>query len=238
MKLTIIIPVFNEEKTINEILNRVVKAKLLSGIKKEVIVIDDGSTDKTLRVLSEFKIINYKIKILRHNKNQGKGAAIRTGLKYATGNYVIIQDADLEYDPKDYLKLLQPILDGKTDVVYGNRFENYPLIIWGKNKTALPIHWISNFVLATITNTIYGSNLRDMETCYKLFTKGVLDSLDLNANGFEFEPEITAKILKKGYKIFDVPISISPRTYKEGKKITWKDGIIAVCTLIKYRFVD
>lgn len=238
MKLSIIIPVYNEEKTIKQILTRVIKAKLQSGIEKEIIVVDDGSTDKTLRVLSEFKIQKLKFKFLRHNKNQGKGVAVRTGLKYTTGDFIIIQDADLEYDPNDYKRLLIPILEKKAEVVYGNRFEDYPLKIWGEDKTILPTHWVGNMILTLVTNLLYGSNLRDMESGYKLFSKKVLDKIDLKARRFEFEPEITAKILKRGYKIIEVPITVSPRTYKEGKKIGWKDGVIAIWTLIKYRFVD
>jgi len=237
MKLSIIIPTFNEEKTISILLKKVLKAKLPNIVDREIILVDDGSTDN-----SEFRIQNSefrkKIKLISHQKNLGKGAAVRSGLKVAKGDFIIIQDADLEYDPKDYLRLLQPVLNDKAEVVYGNRFDNYPLKVWGKNKTILPLHWISNMVLAAITNILYGSNLRDMETCYKLFTKKVLNSLYLNSKGFEIEPEITAKILKRGYKIYEVPIKVTPRTYEEGKKIGWKDGIIAIWTLIKYRLVD
>lgn len=236
MKLSIIIPVYNEERTIEQILTRVIRAKLQSGIKKEIIVVDDGSTDN-----SKFKIQNLKLiglKKVIHDQNRGKGAAVRSGLKVATGEYIIIQDADLEYDPDDYKRLLIPILEKKAEVVYGNRFEDYPLKIWGEDKTILPTHWVGNMILTLVTNLLYGSNLRDMESGYKLFSKKVLDKIDLKARRFEFEPEITAKILKRGYKIIEVPITASPRTYKEGKKIGWKDGVIAIWTLIKYRFVD
>lgn len=235
-KLSIIIPVFNEEKTIKELLSRVNNVKLPKYIGKEIIVVDDCSTDNTSKILSKIEGIGFKY--IRHEKNYGKGFAVRTGLYRSLGDYIIIQDADLEYDPYDYGRLLQPILDKKAEVVYGNRFANYPLKFWGENTTILPLHWISNMVLAAITNILYGSNLRDMETCYKLFTKKVFNSLNLKSKGFEIEPEITAKILKEGYKIFEVPIRVSPRTYKEGKKIGWKDGFIAIWTLIKYRFVN
>ena len=235
-KLSIIIPVFNEERTINQLLKKVNNIKLPKYISKEIIVVDDFSTDNTSKILSQIQNINFKY--IRHEKNYGKGAAVRTGFSKAKGDYIIIQDADLEYNPEDYLKLLQPILDGKIQVVYGNRFENYPLNFWGKNKTVLPIHWISNMILAAITNILYGSNLRDMETCYKLFNRNILKSLKLKAKGFEFEPEITAKILKLNIPIVEIPINVKPRTYEEGKKIGWKDGIIAIWTLVKYRFTN
>lgn len=229
--LSIIIPVFNEEKTIKALLGRVMDAKLPSGIKKEIIIVDDGSTDNTKQVLSGFR--NFK-----HNTNQGKGAAVRTGLKHAKGDYIIIQDADLEYDPVDYKRLLKPILKKRAEVVYGTRLKNYPLRLWGKDKTILPLHLIGNKFLTFITNIFFGSNLSDMETCYKLFTKNALSGLKLQSNGFEIEPEITAKILKKGFSIYEIPIKVSPRTHKEGKKISWKDGFRAVFSLVKYRFYE
>lgn len=229
--LSIIIPVFNEEKTIKALLGRVMDAKLPSGIKKEIIIVDDGSTDNTKQVLSRFR--NFK-----HNTNQGKGAAVRTGLKHAKGDYIIIQDADLEYDPVDYKRLLKPILEKRAEVVYGTRLKNYPLRLWGKDKTILPLHLIGNKFLTFITNIFFGSNLSDMETCYKLFTKNALLGLKLQSNRFEIEPEITAKILKKGFSIYEIPIKVSPRTHKEGKKISWKDGFRAVFSLVKYRFYE
>ena len=234
--LSIIIPTFNEEKTVKILLEKVNNVKLPSKITKEIIVIDDHSNDATARILKSIK--NIEFKYILQSKNLGKGIAVRVGISRAKGDFIIIQDADLEYNPQDYSKLMQPILNEGAEVVYGNRFENYPLRIWGKNQTVLPFHWISNIILAAMTNILYGSNLRDMETCYKLFTKKALNSLNLKSKRFEIEPEITAKILKKGYKIYEVPIKVSPRTYEEGKKIGWKDGIIAVWTLIKYRFVD
>lgn len=236
MKLSIIIPVYNEEKTVAEILRRVSSVKLPKRLEKEIIVIDDGSSDKTADVLSNVEIKN--VKIIKHLKNQGKGAAVRTGLNMSRGDIFLIQDADLEYNPQDYLKLLRPILTKKTQVVYGNRFQNYPLRLWGKEKTPLPTHWIGNKFLSFVFNLLYQSNLSDMETCYKVFTKEVLNKLNLKSNKFEIEPEVTAKILKNGYKIFEVPIEVKPRTHQEGKKINWKDGFIALGTLIKYRFVD
>lgn len=234
--LSIIIPVYNEEKTVGVLLKKVIDVKLPLGFKKEIILIDDGSRDKTFSVLS--KIRNKKIKIFQHDKNYGKGTAVRTGLRYVKGDYIIIQDADLEYNPNDYTKLLQPILQKKTEVVYGTRLKNYPLRLWGKNKTILPLHLIGNKFLTFMTNMLYKSKLSDMETCYKLFTKNVLSVLDLQSNRFEIEPEITAKILKKRFSIYEIPIQVSPRTHKEGKKISWKDGFKAVFALVKYRFYE
>ncbi len=238
MKLSIIIPVYNEEKTINELLNKVYRIKLPTSLKKEIIVVDDGSTDNTKKVLSGFKIKNSKFKILRHEKNKGKGAAIRTGIEKATGDLIIIQDADLEYDPVDYLRLLKPILEDKVEVVYGTRLANYPLKFFGKEKTVLPSHLIANKFLTFLTNLLYGSKLTDMETGYKIFKSTVLRKISIKSNGFDIEPEITAKILKLNIPIIEVPIVTKPRTYQEGKKIGWTDGLVAILTLIKYKFED
>lgn len=235
MKLSIIVPVYNEAKTIEEILKLVKAVKLPADLKKEIIVVDDASSDKTPQILNEF---GETIKIVRHNQNLGKGAAVRTGIQNATGDVFIIQDADLEYDPKDYQKLLDPILKNKSEVVYGTRLKNYPLKFWGKHKTVLPSHLIANKFLTMLTNILYGSNLTDMETCYKVFTKRVINSIKLKSNRFDIEPELTAKILKEGFKIMEIPIITHPRTYNEGKKIEMRDGIIAIWTLIKYRFLN
>lgn len=236
MKLSIIIPVFNEEKTIKELLKKVNKVKLQKGINKELIVVDDHSTDDTPQILSRIKDI--KFKYLRHEKNSGKGAAVRTGISQSTGEYVIIQDADLEYDPNDYNKLLEPILKKKAKVVYGSRLINYPLKFWGEDKTVLPTHLIANKFLTFLTNLLYQSNLTDMETGYKLFRKAMLQKISIKSNRFDFEPEITAKILKLNIPIVEVSINVKPRTYNEGKKIGWKDGISAIWNLIKYKFID
>lgn len=236
MILSIIVPVFNEEKTIKEILMKVHEVKLPDKIKKEIIVVDDGSTDN-----SKLKTKNSElkdIKLIIHKKNLGKGAAIKSGLEVATGDYVIIQDADLEYDPQDYLKLLEPVLEKNAKAVFGTRLKNYPLNFWGKNKTVLPMHLIANKFLTTLTNILYGSKLTDMETGYKLVEGGILKKIKLNSEKFDFEPEITAKVLKMKIPIVEVAIKANPRTYKEGKKIGWKDGLMAVWTLIKYRFID
>ncbi|OGE42618.1 hypothetical protein A3B45_00215 [Candidatus Daviesbacteria bacterium RIFCSPLOWO2_01_FULL_39_12] len=236
MKLSVIIPVFNEEKTVKTLLERVFLAKLPKNIKKKVIVVDDGSNDS-----SEFRIqsseFRKKFKFISHQKNLGKGAAIRTGLMHATGDYVIIQDADLEYDPNDYAKLLEPLIKRKAKVVFGTRLRSYPLKIWGKNKTVLPIHLVVNKLLTFFTNILFGSNLTDMETGYKVFDAKLINKIDLKSDGFDFEPEITAKILRMGTSIVEVPINVKPRTYNEGKKIGWKDGLIAIWALIKYRVV-
>ncbi len=236
MKLSIIIPLYNEEKTINKLLSKVVLAKVPKSIKKEIIVINDGSIDN-----SKLKIKSLKLrgaKKIYHENNLGKGAAIRSGLRIAKGDYVIIQDADLEYDPNDYSKLLWPIIHNKALVVYGTRLINYPLRFWGKDKTVLPSHLLANKFLTFLTNLLYGSELTDMETGYKLIDANILKKIKFKSNRFDFEPEITAKILKLKIPIVEVPIDVKPRTYKEGKKISWKDGLIAIWTLIKYRIVD
>ncbi|MEK7550197.1 MAG: glycosyltransferase family 2 protein [Patescibacteria group bacterium] len=230
MILTIVIPVFNEEATIKEIIRRVKKIK----IQKEIVVIDDASSDNSFEILSKLS----GIKLLRHNVNLGKGAAVRTGIKKSVGEIILIQDADLEYDPNDYLKLLQPILNGEASIVYGTRLKNYPVKIFGKKHTPFLTHYFGNKLLSFATRILYSNNLTDMETGYKVFRKDVLKNIKLESNRFEFEPEITAKILKAGYKIYEVPIKVNPRGYDEGKKITWKDGFKAIWTLIKYRFIN
>lgn len=234
MKLSIIVPVYNEEKTVSEILRQVKKVKLPKDLKREIIVVDDGSQDKTPTILNKIS----GIKVIKHKTNKGKGAAVRAGIKKVKGQIILIQDADLEYNPNDYPCLLEPILSGKTKVVYGTRLKNYPLRLFGRRKTPLFTHYLGNKLLTFITNLLYGDGLTDMETCYKVFKKEVLKSIKLKANRFDFEPEITAKALKAGYKIHEIPIKVKPRGYDEGKKITWRDGFVAVWTLLRYRFVD
>ena len=241
MKLSVVIPVFNEVKTIDKIVDRVIKEKTL----KEVIIVDDGSTDGTWEEIkaqrskisracfSEIKD-QKTLKIFRNERNLGKGAAVREGIKEAKGDILIIQDADLEYDPKYYSELLAPIIANKTQVVYGSRLKTMKLTFWGKNKTPLPLHYLANRFLSAITNFLYGSKLTDMETCYKVMTKEIYQNLNLVSDRFEIEPEITAKILKKGYRIYEVPITTKPRSYKEGKKIKAKDTFLALFTLFKY----
>ncbi|TSC87760.1 MAG: Glycosyltransferases involved in cell wall bioproteini [Microgenomates group bacterium Gr01-1014_7] len=236
MILSVIIPVFNEEKTIKQLLERVYRVKLPNGVVKEIIVVDDCSNDGTSKILKSIK--NIKFEYIYQDRNLGKGVAVRVGISRALGDLIIIQDADLEYDPNDYPKLLKPVLESKAKVVYGTRLIDYPLKLWGIDKTVLPMHLIANKCLTGLVNLLYGSSLTDMETCYKLISSDVLKEINLKSNRFEFEPEITAKVLKLGYDIVEVPIKVKPRTYKEGKKIGWLDGIFAVWALIKYRFTD
>lgn len=226
MKLSIIIPSFNEAATIGRIIQQV-KNQNFKNITKEIIVVNDGSTDSTKKILSRQK----NIKAISLTKNQGKGAAIRAGIKQATGAYVLIQDADLEYDPIDIQSLLDPILNKKAEVVYGSRF-------LGPHKNMLFWHLMGNKFLSFITNFLYNTTLSDMEVGYKLIPKKLLDSITLKENRFGFEPEITSKILKQGIRIYEVPISYSGREFSEGKKITWVDGLIAFFLLFKYRFLD
>lgn len=228
-KLSIIIPVYNEEKTVTQVIKQVLNSDT-KKLKKEIIIVDDSSTDNTKELLS--KINDKRIKIFYHTKNKGKGSAIRTALNYTSGDLVLIQDADLEYDPSDYPKLIKPFEDDKVKVVYGSRYlKNY--------KTEyLMLHYIGNVFLTFFTNLLYGSKITDMETCYKMISSDVIKALNLKSNRFGIEPEITAKILKKGYKITEVPIRYKTRSFAQGKKITWKDGIKAFYLLIKYRFID
>lgn len=224
-------PVFNEEKTIKAVIEKV-KGTKLKNVSKEIIIVDDSSTDSTRDILE--KINDNSVKIHYHNKNCGKGAAIRTGLKNAAGDIILIQDADLEYEPKDYEKLLMPILQNKAKVVYGSRLK----AIRRNMQKMYKLHYIGNLFLTLLTNLLYGAKITDMETGYKVFRKEVLKGINLKSKRFDFEPELTAKILKKGYKIKEVDIDFNPRTIEEGKKITWVDGIKALYYLIKYRFVD
>lgn len=195
-------------------------------------MIDDCSTDRTKDILKRFN--EKSVKVFCHKKNEGKGAAIKTGLGIARGDIILIQDADLEYNPEEYQKLLMPIIEGKADVVYGSRLES----IRKNLKSMYKLHYIGNMFLTFVTNLLYGARITDMETGYKVFRKKVVKEIKLKATRFDFEPEITAKILKKGYKIHEVPISFKGRKFAEGKKITWIDGVKAVCYLIKYRFAD
>lgn len=235
MKISVIMPAYNEAKTIKEIIKKVVQMRLVN----QLIVVDDGSRDGTRRRIQNVEFLrlgsgqvrmqNYRI--LRHKKNLGKGAAIRTALKYVTGDIVIIQDADLEYDPREYRSLIKPIKEGRVEVVYGSRFlgPHTALFFW---------HGVGNFFLNFLTNILFDAIITDMETGYKVFKTEVLKSLKWQANRFDFEPEITARVLKKGIKIYEVPISYVGRDYTQGKKISWKDGLVAVWTLVKCRFLE
>jgi len=238
MKLSIIIPVFNEEKTILEILKRVQDVEI-SGVEKEIVVVNDGSTDATASEIRNSKLETRNFEIINHEKNQGKGAAVRTGIKNSTGDYIIIQDADLEYNPKDTQKLVRPILNGKSKVVYGTRLKRMPSFSKEERTPQFLLHYLGNKFLSLLTSILYGQWITDMETCYKLFPRRAVEDMRLNARGFEFEPEITAKLLKRGYRILEIPISTKPRGYAEGKKLnTFKDGTIALWTLFKYRFTN
>jgi glycosyltransferase involved in cell wall biosynthesis len=236
MKLSIIIPVYNEEKTIIEILDRV-KKEVIPGVEKEIIVVDDGSTDTTGQKLKNIKDNDFKI--IFHEKNGGKGSAVRTGIENSTGDYIIIQDADLEYHPKFIKDLLKPILEKKAEVVYGTRLNRMPHLKGEEAKHLFILHYFGNRFLSLVTSILYRQWITDMETCYKLFPKKALNGIKLNARGFELEPEITSKLLKRGYKIKEVSIFVNPRGYDEGKKLnTVKDGLKALWSLVKYRFSD
>ena len=224
--LSVIMPVFNERSTVAEVVRRARRVDL--PLDLELIAVDDGSSDGTDKVLGALS--DSTVRIVTHAANRGKGAAIRSGLALARGDVVLIQDADLEYDPEDWPKLLDPLLRGKAQVVYGSRFT-------GERKNMLPLHWIGNRFLSLVTNVLYSSTLSDMETCYKLFDRRVLEGLTVESDRFDFEPEITAKVLRRGYRIYEVPISYAGREVSEGKKITWRDGFGALRALVRYRFV-
>jgi glycosyltransferase involved in cell wall biosynthesis len=221
-------PVYNELQTIEPILKNVDAVSLAD----EIIVVDDGSIDGTREFLSELAPKFPKLKLYMHESNQGKGAAVRTGIEHASGDLLLIQDADLEYDPRDYPKLLAPIQDGVADVVYGSRFLGAP------RRVTMFWHMVANKMLTFITNLLYNSILTDMETGYKLFKREIVQDIPLRSRRFEFEPEVTAKLLKRKVRIFEVPITFNPREYAEGKKIGLLDAFEAVWTLVKYRFVD
>lgn len=238
MKLSIIIPVFNEEKTIAEILKRVWEVEI-PDVEKQIILVNDGSTDGTSNAIRNFPISNSGIKVINHLKNQGKGSAVRTGIKNATGDYIIIQDADLEYNPKDIKTLVKPVMNGTSRVVYGTRLKRLPKFARDERTPRFLLHYIGNKFLSLLTSILYGQWITDMETCYKLFSVKAVKNMHLNAKGFDFEPEITSKLLKKGYKILEIPIATSPRGYNEGKKLsTFKDGFIALWSLLKYRLMN
>lgn len=225
MKLSVVIPVYNEINTLEKILKKVKNVEL----DKEVILVDDGSTDGSRELISQLKKKDPQLKVIFQKVNCGKGAALRAGFKEAVGDYVIVQDADLEYDPKDYILLFKQLADSNADIVYGSRF-------MGSYKDMTTLHYWGNKILTFLTNLLFGVVLTDMETCYKLIPIEVIRKINIKSNRFDFEPEITAKILKMGKKIKEVPISYAGRTSLEGKKITWRDGFSALATLIKFRF--
>ncbi|MBI4811764.1 MAG: glycosyltransferase family 2 protein [Ignavibacteriales bacterium] len=227
MKLSVIIPVYNEEQTLSRLLDKVLKV----NVEKEIIIVDDYSKDNSRSIIKEYsKLPN--VKSIYHERNYGKGKAIRSGIEHVTGDIVIIQDADLEYEPDDFPELMKPIVEGKTNVVYGSRE------LGKTNRHSYFSFYIGGKLLSWITNILYGSNITDEPTCYKVFKADVIKSIPLKCVRFEFCPEVTAKVLKRGEKIIEIPIRYYPRTKDEGKKIKWKDGVEAIWTLIKYKFTD
>ena len=226
MKLSIVIPVYNEKDTLEKIVDLV---REVDGIEKEIVIVDDGSKDGSIEIIAKIKEKYPDIKTVIKGENRGKGHTLKVGFKETTGDYVIIQDADLEYDPQDYKKLLRALEEDKVDVVYGSRFS-------GNYEKMSTLHYFGNKLLTVLTNLFYGVMLTDMETCYKLVPGDFIRSINIKSERFDFEPEITAKILKSGLKIREVPISYKGRAFSEGKKITWKDGFNAVFALIKFRF--
>ncbi len=227
-KVSIVIPIYNEKDTLRDIIKAVEAAGLPDGMEREIILVDDSSTDGTRAILKDYE---NKYKVVYHEKNRGKGAALRTGFKEASGDIIIIQDADLEYDPKEYGRLLSPMLDNKADVVYGSRFLGV-----GPHRVLLYWHYFGNRMLTNLSNMFTNLNLTDMETCYKVFTKEVLDRVlpRLKSNRFGFEPEFTARIARHRFRIYEVGISYYGRTYEEGKKIGWKDGLAAFWHIIRF----
>jgi glycosyltransferase involved in cell wall biosynthesis len=227
MKLSVIMPVYNEAATVEEIVRRV----LAEPHEKELVIVDDGSSDGTAEILQRLAAAEPRIRLFRQDPNQGKGAAVRRGLENATGDLLLIQDADLEYDPVDYAALLKPIEEGHADVVYGSRF-------LGMHRAFLYWHAVGNRFLTSVTNLLYNGSLTDMETCYKAIRADFIQGMRLRSNTFDIEPEITAKLLKRRARLYEVPISYYGRDFTQGKKIHWYDGLRALWTLVKYRFVD
>ncbi|MEW5786048.1 MAG: glycosyltransferase family 2 protein [Bacillota bacterium] len=228
--LSVIIPVYNEVNTVTSVIETVEQVDV-APFRKQIIVVDDGSSDGTREILSQFGAAHPGVIVIFHDRNKGKGAALRTGFASAQGEAVIIQDADMEYDPNDWRKMLPFLLRGEADVVYGSRFR-------GGGTNWVWSHWLGNRMLSLITSLLYGRWVTDMETCYKLIKKDILNKVSLRANRFDFEPEITAKILKQGVRFKEVAISYRGRSFTEGKKICWRDAFAACWTLLKYRFID
>jgi glycosyltransferase involved in cell wall biosynthesis len=232
MKLSIIIPAYNEQRTIEAVIRRV-QAVDLGAIAKEIIVVNDASRDDTKTVLKQLTGIRF----LSHTVNGGKGAALNTGISAATGDIVIFQDADLEYMPEDYAVVIKPILDGQCDAVMGSRFLRERPVFWGKRKSPYLSHYIGNLLILWVTNTLYGRRFTDYEGCYKAFSRAVLLDTPVQSKGFEFDNELMCKLMRKGVRIVEVPIQYAPRTYAQGKKITWRHGVTMLWTIFKWRFL-
>jgi glycosyltransferase involved in cell wall biosynthesis len=228
MKLSVVIPVYNEKSTIEEIVRRVQAVDV--GMEREIVVVDDGSTDGTRDILR--RLAAEKLKVVLHEKNKGKGGALQTGFSEASGDIVLVQDADLEYDPRDHPKLLEPILEGRADVVYGSRF------LGGPHRVLFYWHSVGNRILTMFSNMVSNLNLTDMETCYKVFRREILQKIRLKSERFGIEPEITLKVARLKCRIYEVPISYAGRDYSEGKKIGWKDGVAALFHIVRFRFFD
>lgn len=238
MKLSIIIPVFNEEKTIAQVIGNVYSVKF-DNLTREIIIVDDGSSDNSLREIKKAISGKGDVKLISQGKNQGKGAAVASGIEEAGGDYIIIQDADFEYNPNYIKKLVAPILNNEAKVVYGTRLNRLPHLDKEEKRARFLLHYFGNRFLSLVTSLLYGAWITDMETCYKLFPAKAGKSFKLRSKRFDFEPEITAKLLKAGYKIMELPITTKPRGYEEGKKLrTFHDGTIALWTLLKYRFIN
>ncbi|TAL12171.1 MAG: glycosyltransferase family 2 protein [Nitrospirae bacterium] len=232
MKLSIVIPAYNEEATIEAIVRRV-QAVDLGPVEKEIIVVNDGSGDGTERVLKGLSGIRH----VSHERNAGKGAALTTGFQSATGDIVLIQDADLEYSPDDYPAVIRPIVEGQSDVVMGSRFILYKPTFFGRRRSPYLSHYIGNMTITTVTNLLYGRRFTDYEGCYKAFRRTVVAATPITAKGFEFDNELICKLMRKGTRIVEVPIHYTPRTYESGKKITWRHGVIMLWTITKWRFL-
>jgi glycosyltransferase involved in cell wall biosynthesis len=232
VKISIIIPAYNEEETIAAVIQRIASISL-GAIEKEIIVIDDASTDRTAEVLKSL----HNIRSIRHSRNAGKGAALTTGIHASTGDLVIFQDADLEYAPEDYPVVLRPLIEGRCDVVMGSRFLRERPVFWGTRKSPYLNHYIGNLLIVWCTNVLYGKQFTDYEGCYKAFRRSLLLDTPVKATGFEFDNELICKVMRKGAQIAEVPIQYHPRTYAQGKKITWRHGLVMLWTIIKWRLL-
>ena len=231
-KLSVIIPVFNEEETITELIGRI-KRVSLPGLEREIVVVDDGSTDRTREILKKMD----DIRSFFHDGNRGKGAAVKTAIRHSTGDLILVQDADLEYDPEDYHALLEPILTNGTQFVMGSRFLHQKPHFFTPKGDPFFSHYVGNHIIIALTNFLYGQKKTDYEGCYKVFTRSLIESIAVETNGFAFDNELICKALRRGYPIVEVPIRYRPRLYLEGKKITWRDGIVMLWTILKWRFL-